>query len=251
MTSTRKRAYTRPPTAHARMKIDAKPTLAQELYRSLREEILSLERVPGAPISETDLATQYGVSRTPIREALLRLAKENLVEVAPKSGTFVARIPVSHLPESVIARRALECVIAKSAAKYASRSQILELNVQIERQKECAQQGDLGSFHRADEGFHEAIAQAGRLPGLWVFAQQIKVQMDRFRLLTLPEPGRMDVAIVEHEAIVAAIESGDGEAASEAIDRHLSSLQLRIKQAVETHSEYFILDADLDELVTI
>ncbi len=228
---------------------DSKPTLAQKLYQKLRQDIISVKRVPGSPISETELATESGVSRTPIREAMLRLSREDLVEVAPKSGTFVARIPVSNLPEALIARRALECVTAKAAANFATRSQILELQVYIERQKEFADINDLANFHLADESFHEQIAQAARLPGIWTFAQQIKVQMDRFRRLTLPEPGRMHMAVTEHIKVVEAIEAGDGEKAAAAMDSHLSGLQLHIKQVVQAHPEYFIIDTDLDNLI--
>jgi DNA-binding GntR family transcriptional regulator len=78
------------------------------IYQTLRREIVSMHRKPGDPIIEKELASTFGVSRTPIREALLRLSAEHLVEIAPQSGTFVARIPLADLPEAIVIRRALE-----------------------------------------------------------------------------------------------------------------------------------------------
>ena len=78
------------------------------IYRTLREEIVSLARKPGESIVEKEIAQAQSVSRTPVREALLRLAAEGLVDTVAKSGTFVARIPISALPEAIVVRKALE-----------------------------------------------------------------------------------------------------------------------------------------------
>ena len=96
-------------------------------HRALREEIISLTRKPGEPIVEKDIAQAQSVSRTPVREALLRLAAEGLVDTVAKSGTFVARIPISALPEAIVVRKALEQVTARAAATQARRSQITNL----------------------------------------------------------------------------------------------------------------------------
>lgn len=251
MPERKKRAKNAAPNGQARFQMGAAPTLAQSLYTKIKDDIISMALPPGAPISETELAEESGVSRTPIREAILRLARENLVEVVPKSGTFVARIPVSALPEAMIARCALEGAATRAAAEFASRSQILELHALLERQRELAEQGDLLNFHLADEAFHEQIAATGRLPGLWLMIQNIKLQVDRFRRLTLPEVGRMKLVIEEHSAVLAGIEAHDPEQASAAMNGHLTGLQLHIKNVVETHPDYFIHDADLNTLVNI
>ncbi|WP_417270726.1 MULTISPECIES: GntR family transcriptional regulator [Alphaproteobacteria] len=247
----RKRAQNTAPTGRVRFPLGAAPTLAQSQYQKIRNDIISMALPPGTPISETELAAQSGVSRTPIREAILRLARENLVEVVPKSGTFVARIPVSALPEALIARCALECATARAAAQVASRSQILELHALLERQRELAAQGDMPNFHLADEDFHEHVAVIGGLPGLWTMIQNIKLQVDRFRRLTLPEVGRMTMVIEEHAAVVAAIEARDTASASAAMEHHLTGLQLHVKSVVEAHPDYFIHDTDLNSLLHI
>ena len=99
---------------------------------------MSLKRLPGEPISEADLAKSYGFSRTPVREAVRKLADEGLVEIFPQSGTFVSRIPLAALPEAIVIRKALEETSARFAAKRARRSQIIALLAHLERQREAS-----------------------------------------------------------------------------------------------------------------
>jgi DNA-binding GntR family transcriptional regulator len=247
----KKRAPNTPPTAQVRFPVGGAKTLAEVQYQRLLELITTMELPPGAAISEPDLAREAGVSRTPVREAVQRLAREGLVEVVPKSGTFVARIPVSALPEAVIARRALECMTARAAAQFATRSQVLSLRAVLEEHSELAELADRGKFHKSDEKFHELVATVGRLPGLWRLVQQVKLQLDRFRRLTLPETGRLQLIIEEHTAVVDAIQARDPDAASAAIEKHLSGLQLHIETVVAAHPDFFIYDADPTDLLKI
>lgn len=246
-----RRAQNAAPSGSARFTGSSATKLSDGQYERLREAIVSMEIAPGTAISEKKMALEQGISRTPIREAILRLARENLVEVVAKSGTFVARIPISALPEALIARRALEGMTVRSAARCASRSQILELHALIERQREMAERGDTKEFHRVDDDFHAKIAHVGKLPGLWRLVQQVKLQVDRFRHLTLPEEGRMVMVIDEHTAVVDAIAEGDEERACANMEIHLSGLQHHFGFWVDAHPEYFIHDIDLDDIAQI
>jgi GntR family transcriptional regulator, rspAB operon transcriptional repressor len=200
-------------------------TAAQQVYQQLRAEILGLHRKPGEPISEKDLAQAHGVSRTPVREAVLKLASERLIEVFPQSGTFVARIPLSDLPETIVIRSALEEASVRHAAERATADQVARLSAIIDRQRAMAAAADRDGFHLADEDFHAALSEAAGLPGVWTLIQQVKVQIDRYRRLTLPEPGRMERVIGEHAAVVAAIAAHDGDGAARAIKHHLEKLR--------------------------
>ena len=186
--------------------------LGARIYADLRAELVSLERLPGEPISEAELAKSYGFSRTPVREAVRKLADEGLIEIFPQSGTFAARIPLAALPETIVIRKALEETSARLAAERGQRSQIIALLAQLERQREASRAGDRNAFHHADEAFHGAIAEAAGYRGIWTLVEQVKVHVDRYRRLTLPQEGRMTRAIREHAAIAAAIESGDARA---------------------------------------
>lgn len=226
------------------VKADARPaqrttTISATIYRDLREDILTLRRAPGSPIAEKAIAEAYGVSRTPVREAMLKLADEGLVEIYPQSGTFVGRIPVGALPEAITIRRVLEEAVVRYAAQRATRSQIALLRACLERQHECDAAGDREGFHKADEEFHALLAEISGYPGFWSIIDQVKVQVDRYRRLTLPLAGRVGAAIAEHEAIVEAIASRDPARAVETLKAHLEHLEVSIAEARAANPEYF------------
>ena len=217
-------------------------TASAMIYRELRQEIIWLKRKPGAPIVEREIALARRVSRTPVREALLRLAAEGLVDTISKSGTFVSRIPLRALPEAMVVRKALEQVTARSAAVHARRSEVTGLRAILERQREADAAGDRGAFHSADEEFHAAVATVGRYPGIWSLVQGVKTQIDRYRLLTLPQPGRMARVIKEHAAVVAAIEGHDGDRAAEAMAGHLDNLRISMEDIRRMNPDFFYED---------
>ena len=214
-------------------------TAAAGIYRELRDDILSLRRTPGEAISEKQIAESYGVSRTPVREAVLKLADEGLIEVFPQSGTFVSRIPLAALPEAIAIRRVLEEATVRYAAERATRSQVARLRACLEEQRERQVDGNHQGFHQADEAFHALLAETAGYPGFWTLIQQVKVQVDRYRQLTLPVLGRMGLVIAEHEAIVDAIAEHDPDRAARALTAHFDELQLTIAEAQQTIPQYF------------
>jgi GntR family transcriptional regulator, rspAB operon transcriptional repressor len=214
-------------------------TASSKIYSDLRTELVSLARRPGEAISETDIAVSYGVSRTPVREAILKLSDEGLLEIFPQSGIIVSRIPVAELPEAIIIRKALEETTARLAAERATTSQILALRAILERQREADAATDGDAFHAADEVFHSTIAEIARHPGIWKLIQQVKVHVDRYRLLTLPQSGRITQVIAEHEQIVSAIAAHDPSAARLAMDHHLGKLLDNIDTTQSINPEFF------------
>jgi DNA-binding GntR family transcriptional regulator len=235
----------RAPNAPPAYPLEAIPQPAKSsdvIYRDLRRAIVTMDLVPGTPISDTAVAETYGVSRTPVREALLRLAREGLVDVVPKSGTFVSRIPLSALSESMVARRALEEVTVRAASERATRSDILQLRAIVQRQQERIDAGDAELFDVADNDFHAGIAAAGQYPGIWRMVQKIRLQVDRYRHLTLPQEGRMQSAVVEHEAVLEAIARRDSERAVIRMNEHLKKLTLEVSVFRDLWPEYFIGD---------
>jgi GntR family transcriptional regulator, rspAB operon transcriptional repressor len=216
-------------------------TAAALVHRALRDDIVAMRIAPGEPINEKSLALRHGVSRTPVREALLRLASEHLVEIFPQSGTFVARIPVAMLPEAILVRRALESVTVRAATERADAARIAALKHLIDRQRELERRGDRDHFHAADDAFHAAIADAAGHPGIWQLIERVKVQVDRFRRLTLPVPGRMGRVVTEHAAVVAAMAAGDADRAVAAMDAHLDGLSASIADVRDINPNYFEL----------
>ena len=200
-----------------------------------------MQRAPGEAISEAEIALAYGVSRTPVREAILKLSDEGLLEIFPQSGIFVSRIPVAALPEAIIIRRALEATTAQLAAERAVASQILVLRSILQRQREANAARETDAFHRADELFHATIAEVAGYPGIWTLIQQVKVHVDRYRMLTLPHEEHIARVIAEHEAILVAIEGHDPAGAKGAMEFHLDLGRLlsHISAIQRIHPEFF------------
>jgi len=221
-----KKTEVRPPSATT-IRRNGRPraaTASSRIYADLRAELVSLQRRPGAPILEGEIALSYGVSRTPVREAILKLSDEGLVEIFPQSGIIVSRIPIAALPEAIVIRKSLEETTARLAAGLASPSQILALHSILQRQREADAAGDREGFHQADELFHASIAEIAQYPGIWKLILQVKVNVDRFRRLTLPQAGRIAQVIAEHALILSAIEAHDAQRAAAAMGKHLERL---------------------------
>ena len=214
-------------------------TMASVVFRELRDEIVSMRRKPGEAIAEKQIAESYGVSRTPVREAVLRLADDGLVEVFPQSGTYVSRIPLYRLPEAIVIRKTLEEGTVRHAASRATAADIRALRANLELQERMRVSGDHEGFHQSDEAFHELLAEISGYPGFWTVIQQVKVQVDRCRRLTLPEPGRLLKVIAEHTAVVEAIAAHDPERAVRSIAAHLDGLRTAVDAVSASHSQYF------------
>ena len=214
-------------------------TAASKIYSELRAELVSLQRRPGEAVSEAEIALSYGISRTPVREAILKLSDEGLLEIFPQSGIFVAPIPLAALPEAIIIRKALEATTAQMAAERATVSQILVLHSILQRQREASAARDREAFHQADEKFHATIAEVAGYPGIWTLILQVKVHVDRYRRLTLPQQGRIPLVIAEHEVILGAIEAHNPSDARIAMEGHLQNLLGNISTTQNINPEFF------------
>lgn len=237
----KKRSPNTPPTGSARF-LDGKSnfTIADHVYNQLHRSIVSLELKPGSPISEQEIAQAEGVSRTPVREAILRLSKECLVEVVPKSGTYVGRIPLASLLEALIAKSALEQVTIKAAAKRATPSQIMKLKASLEEQREAAGENNYEYFKQADEAFHELIASIAGYPSIWAMIRQLKVQIDRTCRLILKDAGVMTMTLEEHALIVDGIENNKPALAASRMNEHMERIEKEAAEECKKFPEYFI-----------
>lgn len=212
---------------------------SESVYGAIKLRILKLDLHPGRALSEPELAAEYGVSRTPVREALIRLADEGLVDVVPKTGTTVSRIPLALLPEAILVRKALEDITTRHAAQRATGSSLLQLEACLLRQQEIAEQADYETFHLADEAFHATIAVIAGLSGIWTLVERAKMHVDRYRRLTLPQHGRMAQVVIEHRRVLDAIRDRDAEAASKAMTAHISGLEISIDKVRQGNPAFF------------
>src|SRR3569623_1889635 len=154
-------------TARRGPPLDRARQAAPQVVERLRNAILALELPPGAPLSRTELAAQFGVSSTPIRDALMRLDEEGLVEVYPQHATVVSRIDVKLAEQAHFLRQALELEIAAVLAQDHDDGLIDDLNRTIVLQQQSAKAGEFAKFMAADNAFHRQLYVAADKLELW------------------------------------------------------------------------------------
>lgn len=199
-------------------------SLSQRVYASLKEAILSIGYKPGEILRKAEICAELGVSRSPVAEAVARLQAEALVDVVPQAGTFVARFSLAEIREGAFLREALELHAIDQVARGITADQVAQLRRNLRFQEVLVAEGDIAGFYRLDAEMHELILSFTghrRLPGL---AQTAWVHVNRARQLILPVPGRVQATLAEHQAILAALEARDPEAARAAVRSHLRQL---------------------------
>lgn len=214
-------------------------TAAVRIRSALRTQIVGMELAPGEPISEKALCEQFAVSRTPVREALLSLADEHLIEIRPQIGTFVARISLPAIRDAMVIRRALERVSAREAAARAGAADAKQLFAILDEQERHTGRNGFFRFHAADEALHQAIAEIAGHPNIWRVIRQEKAQVDRGRLLVLPQLRRRKLVVEQHRLIVDAIAAHDPDAAEAAMEAHLKDVLPSFARIRIEYPDYF------------
>lgn len=210
---------------------------AGRAYSLLRERIVSAVLRPGSRLSEHEIAAELELSRTPVHEAVRRLADEHLIEVRPRAGTYVTRIAPDLLEEALLVRGALELMVVEKAAERASADALAGLRALLARQAESARDGDAAQFRQLGDAFHAGLAAAAGMPGVWSLVRQPKSHLDRYRALVSPE-ARMTAALIEHGDILRAIEARQPGRAAQAMRTHLRHVVPGLNVALALKPEY-------------
>jgi DNA-binding GntR family transcriptional regulator len=204
--------------------------------------IISLELPPGSPLSRAALAEQFGVSSTPIRDALMRLEEEGLVEVFPQYATVVSRIDVHRAQQAHFLRQALELEIVRVLALKPDEALVAELNATIARQQQFAKAGAFEKFMAEDNEFHTQLYEAADKQDIWTLVRSRSGHIDRLRRLRrlhLPSPGKAQDIVRHHRLITKAIAAGAPEEAQKHLRTHLSGTLSELAQIRARHPEYF------------
>jgi DNA-binding GntR family transcriptional regulator len=212
---------------------------AQRIESELRRLIVALELPPGVRLSESDIAERHGVSRQPVREALIGLARTRLVEIQPQRGTVVVKISVRKMMEARFVREAIETAVVRRACSSFDRQSRERIDDLLDMQEQAARRDDHAAFQRYDELFHIALTEGAGCPLAWEAIQDIKAHMDRVCQLTLPGPEAMLPLIDQHRAIISAIDAQDENTAAEAMRRHLTEILRALPQIEAEHPELF------------
>ncbi|MBI5256776.1 MAG: GntR family transcriptional regulator, partial [Burkholderiales bacterium] len=197
-------------------------SLQDRIRLAVEAEILSGARPPGSAIDERQLAQQFDASRTPVREALLVLAAQGLVHIAPRSGIYVRRATAAELVATLEALMELEAIVAGLAAKRASAAQCADLRQALAAASARADSDDLDGYAAANAVLHKAIYRASGNPVLVEQVRSVRRTLAAYRLRSTDKPGRLKASDAEHQRIVAAICAGDPAAAADAMRQHIN-----------------------------
>lgn len=208
-------------------------------YTWLRGEVLSARLLPGQTLSENEIAAELGVSRTPVREAIIRLESEGLITVRPQVGTVVAPIDLDAVADSQFLREAIECRTTMLAAAKVRPADARELKRLLREQARAAARNDQAGFLQLDDAMHrQLVAMAGQ-PRVWRIVEDVKAQLDRVRVLSLEDRDWLHEIHLQHEQIVARVLEGDASGAAAAMERHVRAVFASIAAISRQRPEYF------------
>lgn len=198
------------------------PTLKATVVRRLEDEIVSGLLTPGTRLDEVQLSERYGLSRTPLREALAQLAASGLVEIRPRSGAFVTQMSPRGMLECLSYAAEIEAIAASWAAARMTGAERADL-VALQRDAACSvENGDSEAYFDLNRKFHEAIYAGAHNSYVQDAAHQLFLRGAPYRRLQLRQRGRIATSHAEHQTITDAILAEDGEAAARAIRAHIT-----------------------------
>jgi DNA-binding GntR family transcriptional regulator len=212
------------------------PPLHQRIYETLRAEVISGQRKPGELLSEAELARRWGVSRSPIREALRQLEQHDLVRWAPRRGATVARLTVAGLRDIYEVREALESLSAGLAAERGSPADLAKMRDLAARIKQTQEEGDYLEAIMLDDEFHRLMARTTRNRMLESQSGHVLDRVIMARMMVREEPGRTQEIVHEHQAILDALGRRDAKEATEHAALHVRNARARLMAMLQRAS---------------
>lgn len=213
---------------------------ASRVYSALRARIISLELAPETTLVRNDLAEAFGVSQSPVREAIQRLEQEGLVISYPQSRTVVSKIDIAHARETQFLRMSVELEVAQTLALAGNPAGLAPTKRLLRMQQMAGDDRDIGEFTALDRLFHLSLFEAAGVRPLWQLISDRSGHIDRLRRLNLPDPGKIAEVIRHHQDILAAIAIGDRDTVEHAVRIHLSGTLAAVPKIIEQHPRYFL-----------
>ncbi len=216
------------------------PSAYGKVYDILLGLIVTFKLKPFALLSEKAVSEALHVSRSPVREALARLATVGLVDIYAQRGSIVAPLRVKDLEHSQFLRECVEVGLLQKACQLPDRSELCrQLYGEIALQETLAAIGDHARFSKSDELFHHYVAVAAGFPDIWSEISNAKLHMNRFRTLTYPDMDSLATIIAQHKKIAEAIEKGSEADATRAMQEHLRKIFPLIPELIGKFPDYF------------
>lgn len=200
---------------------EVKSGASRRLRDAIESEILVGDLRPGERLDEASLAARFGVSRTPVREALVQLASAGVVELRPHRSAVVAKLSPERLVEMFDVMAELEGLAGRLAARRSSQQDLEQLVAAHERCRKASGNNDADEYYYENEQFHKAIYAASHNEFLAEQCELLHRRLKPYRRLQLRFRNRIATSLSEHEAIVSAITSGESDKADEVLQQHI------------------------------
>lgn len=220
--------------------LDRSRSATSQVFEHLRELIVSLALKPGTVLARPQLCGYYGLSLSPVREALLRLEEEHLVDIYPQHQTRVRSIDLAQARQAHFLRLSVELEVAWVLGQEANPELARSLLDLVERQRSSLQAGDLAGFTAWDMAFHRHMYMAAAVPDLWSMMRSRSGNLDRLRRLHLPLRGKAQSIMAQHASIAHCIGCGDVLAAQRMVRTHLSGTLSAIDALRERYPEMLL-----------
>ncbi|MBQ9909451.1 MAG: GntR family transcriptional regulator [Treponema sp.] len=223
------------------VKIDS--SVQSAVYTALRNNIMSLQLKPGTTMSTQKIAEKLNVSRTPVREAFIRLQRDGLLDIFPQKETTVSRIDFSKVEQERFIRESLEIANAELFVKKVTKQDISELELNLEQQRATVQSCDYNALLQLDNVFHEYMFRATGQNVAWETIQATSNHYARIRLITVWNKDIMMETILQHQKILSAIQEQNLDFAKIYIKAHLHRLENQVQQLLEDYPDYFVQES--------
>lgn len=206
--------------------------------RMLKENIINLELAPGSAISENELASELGLSRTPVREALIELSKVKIVDVQPQKKSMVSFIDYDMVEESRFMRNHLECAVAELACAMATEEDIERLSENVKLQNFYLESGSAEQLMRLDNEFHQTLFEVTQKPQVLAMIRNFSIHFDRVRRMALDSVKDLKI-VQDHAAITIAIRENRPQEARALMEKHLSRYKVDAAAVRSKYPQYF------------
>ena len=211
----------------------------ENVYRLLKTNIMNLSMAPGNGLSEKDIADQLHVSRTPVREAFIRLSYEDLVEILPQKGTYVSLIDIELVNEARFLRETMEIAVLRLACSSFSEEYLFQLQACLALQELCIREHRYSDFFRHDSHMHSIIFAGCGKARTWAVIQQMSTHYDRVRLLNAAGGYELQELLSQHRELVRAIKQQDAELAKQTLNVHLNKVTIDMRQLLRDFGHFF------------
>ena len=210
------------------------------VYNALKDGIMTLKLEPGCEMSTQDMAKRLNVSRTPVREAFIRLQKEGLVESLPQRGTVVSRIDLKRVEQERFIRECLELAVVQPFLEKCKPEHFAMLHRFLEEQKQLNSEKKFVEFVQSDNRMHKLFFTVAEQDLAWETICNVTGHYYRIRILTVQNAKTMQGTLRQHEEIIRLMEEGRSGEAREEMSIHVKKLNYEKMELVQQNAEYFV-----------